>query len=99
MNSKSVLEPPSPLEELHIIRKLGLRPDFFCGVTSLTERGERLAKALADKGVGHIPVFRGRVEDWDSACLRWYGVAPIKTDDSLQFVRTDQPQPETTTDG
>ena len=80
------LETPSPIEELHIIRKLGLGPDFFCGAVTPAERGARLANVLHDKRVGRIPVWRGRDETWNEALVRWYGTEPIAT---------DQPQPET----
>lgn len=80
------LETPTPTEELHIIRKLGLRPDFFCGAITPAERGARLAKVLHEKGVGRIPVWRNRDEYWNEALTRWYGVDPIST---------DQSQPET----
>lgn len=73
-------EPPTPTEELHILRKLGLRPDFFCGAITPAERGARLRKALDEKRVGRIPVFRGYDETWAEACDRWYGPAPISTD-------------------
>lgn len=90
-NSNRRLEPPNPTEELHIIRKLGLGPAFFCGAITPAERGARLAKVLHAKGVGHIPVWHGRDETWDDACERWYGVAPIRVDESLNFIRPDQP--------
>jgi hypothetical protein len=77
-------QPPTPTEELHIIRKLGQRPDFFCGAVTPRERGERLRRVLDQKRVGHIPVFRGDDETWYDACLRWYGVGEL----------TDQPQGE-----
>lgn len=80
------IELPTPTEELHIIRKLGLYPNFFSGAATPAERGARLAKVIREKHVGRIPVWRNRDDTYDEICLRWYGVQPIST---------DQPQPET----
>jgi hypothetical protein len=74
------LEPPSPKEELHIIRKLGLPVDFFCGAITPADRGARLHAHLAAKGLGRVRVTRDGDETWEQAVSRWYGSAPISTD-------------------
>ena len=84
------IEPPSPTEELHIIRKLRLMPDFFCGAITPLQRGERLQKFLHEKALGRVRITRDGDETWAQACERWYGAAPIAT---------DQPQTETAAHG
>lgn len=73
------IEPPSPTEELHIIRKLRLRPDFFCGAITPAQRGERLRKFLLENGLDRVRITREGDETWLEACARWYGT-PISTD-------------------
>ena len=68
-----VTDPPSPLQELRICKKLALSPAFFSGLTTLAERAERLRRVIVEKGVQRIPAFRGSDETWAEAFQRWYG--------------------------
>lgn len=80
------LETPTATEELHIIRKLRVMPDFFCGAVTPAERGARLRKFLRERGLERVRITRDGDETWLDASYRWYGPDPIST---------EQPQPET----